>query len=221
MSTRVLLDECRELVKSRIDQIVGLCQDLVRIPSPSGCEGLLAQFILASMQELDYDETWIDAAGNVIGLVRGGDGPTTMFNGHMDIVDAGNPDDWEHPPFEADVHEGHIWGRGSADMKGGLAAMISAAGLFKVWGRQPRGDVLVCAAGLEEVGGWGSDQLMKARDLGVDRAVVDDAQDPGPDAAALARVAPAATPDRQERLLGGVLRATARAADPVREREGR
>jgi acetylornithine deacetylase/succinyl-diaminopimelate desuccinylase-like protein len=124
------------------------------------------------MQELDYDETWIDAAGNVIGLVRGGDGPTTMFNGHMDIVDAGNPDDWLYPPFEAEVYEGHIWGRGSADMKGGLAAMISAAGLFKVWGCQPKGDVLVCAAGLEEVGGWGSHQLMKVRDLGVDRAVV-------------------------------------------------
>jgi acetylornithine deacetylase/succinyl-diaminopimelate desuccinylase-like protein len=124
------------------------------------------------MQELDYDETRIDAAGNVIGLVRGGDGPTTMFNGHMDIVDAGNPDDWEHPPFEAEVHEECIWGRGSADMKGGLAAMISAAGLFKVWGRQPKGDVLVCAAGLEEVGGWGSHQMVKERDLGADRAVV-------------------------------------------------
>ena len=121
-----LLGECRELVNGRGDEIVGLCQDLVRIPSPSGCEGILAQFILASMQELDYDETWIDAAGNVIGLVKGGDGPTTMFNGHMDIVDAGNPDDWQHPPFEAEVHEGHIWGRGSADMKGGLAAIISA-----------------------------------------------------------------------------------------------
>jgi acetylornithine deacetylase/succinyl-diaminopimelate desuccinylase-like protein len=124
------------------------------------------------MQELDYDKTWIDAAGNVIGLVKGGDGPTTMLNGHMDVVDAGNPDDWEHPPFEAEVHEGYIWGRGSADMKGGLAAMISAAGLFKVWGRQPKGDVLVCAAGLEEVGGWGSHQMMKASDLGADRAVV-------------------------------------------------
>ena len=129
MSTRALLGEFHELVRSRGDEIVGLCQDLVRVPSPSGCEGILAQFILASMQELDYDETWIDAAGNVIGLVKGGDGPTTMFNGHMDIVDAGSPEDWEHSPFEAEVHEGHIWGRGSADMKGGLAAMISASSL--------------------------------------------------------------------------------------------
>jgi succinyl-diaminopimelate desuccinylase len=172
MSTRALLDEYRELVKSRGNEIVGLCQDLVRIPSPSGCEGILAQFILASMQELDYDETWIDAAGNVIGVIKGGGGPTTMLNGHMDIVDAGDPDDWDHPPLAAEVHDGHIWGRGSADMKGGLAAMISAAGLFKAWGRRPKGDVLVCAAGLEEVGGWGSHLLVKESNLGADRAVV-------------------------------------------------
>ena len=163
MIDTTLLDEGRELVIGRREEIVGLCQDMVRIPSLSGDEGRLAEFILGAMRDLGYDEARMDAAGNVIGIVKGGEGPKTMFNGHMDVVDAGNSDDWEHPPFAAEVHDGHIWGRGSADMKGGLAAMMFAAGCFKMWDRQPKGDVIVTAAGMEEVGGWGSHLMVKER----------------------------------------------------------
>jgi succinyl-diaminopimelate desuccinylase len=166
------LDECRALVKSQRDEIVRLCQEMVRIPSLSGDEGHLAEFILSVMRRLDYDKAWTDRAGNVIGLVKGGQGPKTLFNGHMDVVDAGNPDDWEHPPFAAEVHDGYIWGRGAADMKGGLAAMIFAAGCFKMWGRQPKGDIIVTAAGMEEVGGWGSHLMVKESAFGAEHAVV-------------------------------------------------
>jgi succinyl-diaminopimelate desuccinylase len=172
MIDTTLLGECRELVVGRRDEIVELCQDMVRIPSPSGDEGALADFVLGAMEHFDYDEAWIDPAGNVIGVVKGGDGPCTMFNGHMDVVDAGNPNEWKYPPFAAEVHDGALWGRGSADMKGGLAAMIYAAGLFKRWDRQPTGDVIVTATGMEEVGGWGSHMMTKAGTLGADRAVV-------------------------------------------------
>jgi putative selenium metabolism hydrolase len=124
------------------------------------------------MQRLDYDQAWIDMAGNVVGVVRGGPGPVTMFNGHMDIVDAGNPDSWQHPPFGAEIHEEHLWGRGSADMKGALAGMLFAAGLFKSWNRKPKGDIIVCTVGLEEVGGWGTHLLLKDGHLSAERAVV-------------------------------------------------
>jgi putative selenium metabolism hydrolase len=172
MIDTTLLGKCRELVMRHQDEIVGLCQDMVRIPSPSGDEGALADFILGTMGRLDYDEAWIDPAGNVIGVVKGGAGPRTMFNGHLDIVDAGNPKEWEHPPFAAEIHDGYLWGRGSADMKGGLAGMIFAAGLFKALDHEPKGDVIVTAAGMEEVGGWGSHLMMKAGTLDADRAVV-------------------------------------------------
>ncbi|GAB4536334.1 MAG: YgeY family selenium metabolism-linked hydrolase [Anaerolineae bacterium] len=172
MINTALVDECRALVHSQRDEIVRLCQEMVRIPSLSGDEGRLAEFILGHMQHLGYDEAWMDRAGNVIGIIKGGDGPRTIFNGHMDIVDAGNPADWAHPPFSGEVHDGHIWGRGSADMKGGLAAMISAAGLFKTWKRKPRGDVIVTAAGMEELGGWGSHLMMQDSNLQAGRAVV-------------------------------------------------
>ncbi len=172
MIDTTLLDEGRELVMSRREEIVGLCQGMVRIPSLSGDEGRLAEFILGTMRDLGYDEAGMDAAGNVIGVVKGGEGSKTVFNGHMDVVEAGNPDDWEHPPFAGEVHDGYIWGRGSADMKGGLAAMIFAAACFKMWDRQPKGDIVVTAAGMEEVGGWGSHLMVKEGAFGAERAVV-------------------------------------------------
>jgi acetylornithine deacetylase/succinyl-diaminopimelate desuccinylase-like protein len=100
-----------------------------------------------------------------------------MFNGHMDVVAAGNLDDWQYPAFGAEIHDGYVWGRGSADMKGPLAAMIYAAGLSKAWGRAPSGDIIVCAVSLEEVGGWGTQLLLEHNDLEVQRAVVGEPTD--------------------------------------------
>lgn len=159
------LDKCRELVAAHRDRIISLAQRMTATPSLSGNEGPVAEIVLEAMQNLNFDEAWTDAAGNVIGLVRGGDGPATHLNGHMDVVDIGNPDDWQHPPFGAEIHNGWMWGRGSTDMKGGLASMIFAAGLLKQVGRPLPGDLLVTAVGLEEIGGWGARLLLEDKRL--------------------------------------------------------
>lgn len=172
MIAKAILDECRKLVMSQQGQIVALCQSLVEIPSLPGNEALVADLVFGAMQELNYDETWVDAAGNVIGVIRGGRGPTTMLNGHMDVVDAGNLGDWQHPAFGAEIHGEYLWGRGSADMKGALAGMIFAAGLFKQTDRKPKGDIIVCAVSLEEAGGWGTYLLLENNDLNAERAVI-------------------------------------------------
>jgi succinyl-diaminopimelate desuccinylase len=177
MIDKALLDESRALVSRRSDEIMALCQSMVKVPSLPGEEGAVADLALAAMKALSYDETWVDPAGNVVGIVKGSAGPRTMFNGHIDIVDAGNPADWTHPPFAGAIHDGHLWGRGSADMKGPLAAMIFAAGLFKAWDRVPHGDVVVCAVSLEEVGGWGTQLLLENNDLKADRALVGEPTD--------------------------------------------
>lgn len=172
MNTPAILEECQELVKQHEAEIIALCQSLVKTPSFSGDEGAVAQLILEAMQRLNYDEAYLDQAGNVVGIVRGEGGPATIFNGHMDIVDAGKPDDWQHPAFGAEIHQGYLWGRGSADMKGALAGMLFAAGLFKTWNRKPKGDVMLCTVGLEEIGGWGTYLLLKDSRLRAERAVV-------------------------------------------------
>lgn len=172
MIDAALLEDCRKLVSAQRDQMISLAQRLVKLPSLSGQEGAVAEVVLAAMQQLDFDESWLDPAGNVIGIVKGSGGPTTMFNGHMDVVDPGNPADWKYPAFGAEIRQNFMWGRGSADMKCALTAMIFAAGLFKRWQRRPAGDIIVAAVIMEEIGGWGTHLLLQNSVLRADRAVV-------------------------------------------------
>jgi succinyl-diaminopimelate desuccinylase len=160
-------------VESKRQDLVAFARKLVRTPSMSGQEGDVAALVRAEMEHLRYDEVWVDGAGNVIGRIGGGDGPSLMFNGHMDHVDAGDPARWTYPPFGGEVHGGELWGRGAADMKGALAAMVYAGGLIRELGAIPPGDLYVSGVVQEEVGGLGARHL--ARTLPVARAVVGEA----------------------------------------------
>ena len=61
---------------------------------------------------------------------RGSGGPLFVFAGHTDVVPAGPPDAWASPPFVPEIRDGHLYGRGTADMKSSLAAMLVAVGRF-------------------------------------------------------------------------------------------
>ncbi|WP_221765803.1 M20 family metallopeptidase [Streptomyces sp. WAC 06783] len=65
---------------------------------------------------------------NVVAVVEGGGGPgpTLMFEGHTDVVTEGDPAAWSVDPYGGQIHDGRLWGRGAADMKSGVAAMIYA-----------------------------------------------------------------------------------------------
>ena len=155
------------------EELVRFAGALVKTPSPSGQEANVADLILAEMSRLGYDKAWRDQAGNVIGWIEGGDGPSLMLNGHMDHVDEGDPAHWRHPPFGGTIDSGELWGRGSADMKGALAAMVYAGGLLKKLGLPLPADLYVSAVVQEEVGGLGARHL--AQTLEVERAVVGEA----------------------------------------------
>ncbi|MGC9311107.1 MAG: YgeY family selenium metabolism-linked hydrolase [Sediminispirochaetaceae bacterium] len=132
------------------DELIALCRDLVRIPGLSGEEGAAAELVRGTMHELCFDEVLSDEYGNVIGKIRGtGRGPTVLFDGHMDTVGIGNPADWKHDPYGAEIENGRIYGRGASDMKGALAAMIY--GVSRLVDKRPRGDVYVSASVFEEL----------------------------------------------------------------------
>lgn len=61
---------------------------------------------------------------------RGNNGPIFAFAGHTDVVPAGNEEAWNTKPFEPTIKDGFLFGRGAADMKGGLAAMVTATENF-------------------------------------------------------------------------------------------
>lgn len=162
-----------EQVETNRQELIVLAQKLVQTPSPSGAEGQLAALLQAEMERLGYDRVWRDEAGNVIGYIKGGAGPSLMFNGHMDHVDAGDPDQWHYPPFGGEIHDGELWGRGATDMKGALAAMVHAGATIKQLNTVPPGDVYVSGVVQEEVGGLGARHL--ARTLPIARVVIGEA----------------------------------------------
>lgn len=127
-----------------------LACDLVRIPSLSTQEGAVAKRIAAEMRACGYDAVDIDAMGNVIGRIGPDEGPRLILNGHMDTVGLGDRALWPHDPYEGLVRDGVLYGRGAADMKGGLAAMIHAGAALAPLRERLRGGLYVVTVVQEE-----------------------------------------------------------------------
>ncbi|HEX7554098.1 MAG TPA: M20/M25/M40 family metallo-hydrolase, partial [Geothrix sp.] len=126
--------------------VVELCQDFVRIPSPSGQEGPLAALVATRMGAMGF-QVETDRLGNVLGTRQGsGSGPTLLFDAHLDVVPVPDPSAWTHAPFGAELDQERLWGRGSADTKGALAAMLCAGAAAADF----RGTLLVSASVCEE-----------------------------------------------------------------------
>lgn len=130
--------------------------ELIQTPSLSMEEAGVSQLVRREMESLGYDDVWVDALHNVVGVIKGtGSGPTLMFNGHIDHAGVGDMPE----PFSGKVidgsafgHEGSvIYGRGASDMKGAVAAMVHAGGMIKRLGSHPAGDVLVTCVSREEM----------------------------------------------------------------------
>lgn len=137
---------------TRDEQLISLCQSLIRIPSLSGQEEQVARFIEKTMHAYGYDEVQIDKHGSVLGCIRGKrPGKRILMDGHIDTVDIADRDRWTHDPFGAEIENGRIYGRGTSDMKGSVSAMISAAARFaKDTNRDFAGSIYVSGSVHEE-----------------------------------------------------------------------
>jgi acetylornithine deacetylase len=100
---------------------------------------------------------------------RGG-GRSLLFNGHMDTVQAEPLEDWTHDPWGAEIVDGRLYGRGSCDMKGGIAAAIAVVQALVTTGTQLDGDLFLNVVPFEEVNGMGTTATM-LRGLRADAAV--------------------------------------------------
>jgi acetylornithine deacetylase len=101
---------------------------------------------------------------------RGG-GRSLVFNGHVDVVSAEPLDAWTSDPFAAEVRGGNLYGRGACDMKGGIAAMVTAAEMLAELGIPLAGDLLVATNTDEESSGAGGTALVQ-RGLRADAGIV-------------------------------------------------
>ncbi|MBZ0127785.1 MAG: acetylornithine deacetylase/succinyl-diaminopimelate desuccinylase family protein [Rhodobacteraceae bacterium] len=155
-------------IDRRRDDLIALTQDLIRIPTlnPPGrkyreiCDyldarlaasGFATELIRAHGSPGDSDQypRW-----NIVARHQGaGSGDCVHFNSHHDVVEVGNG--WTFDPFGAELHDGRIYGRGTCDMKGGLATSIIAAEAFIACHPDYRGAIEISATADEESGGFG------------------------------------------------------------------
>jgi succinyl-diaminopimelate desuccinylase len=189
----------REVERAR-DEIVALTAELVRVPSvnpPGEAYREAAETLGRKLSELGFEVDYPVAEGypehteacprvNVVGLRRGRSlRPLVHLNGHLDVVPAG--DGWTIDPFGGIVRDGRVYGRGTADMKAGIAAAVYAAECLKRAGVELGGSIEVSGTVDEESGGFAGaaflcktgrltrdrvDQVIIPEPLGVDRICV-------------------------------------------------
>jgi succinyl-diaminopimelate desuccinylase len=123
------------ILENNMSATLELTQDLISrdsiTPDDKGCQQLLADRLSAIGFEIEHlrfgqDGDWTDN----IWARRGKTGPVFAFAGHTDVVPAGPVSDWQSPPFEPTIRDGLLYGRGTADMKGSIAAMVTACERF-------------------------------------------------------------------------------------------
>ena len=168
--------ERRVLDAIDLDALVAFLQELIAIPSLGGQERPAQDHVAAAMRRLGLEvDAWdLDLAElrshpqfnmevertegrGVVGTLAGrGGGRSLILNGHVDVVPPGDPANWRFPPWEGTVHEGRVHGRGSVDMKGGLACALYAAKAIRDTDVRLRGSLLVESVIGEEDGGVGT-----------------------------------------------------------------
>lgn len=158
---------------------VTLCRELVAIPSISG-DGAEIE-VVAHLRELmaragadvEVHELRPGRPNLLATFASSRPGPTLLLNGHVDVVSIGDPDLWTHAPFGAEVADGRIWGRGSADMKGGVAALAAAALRVAAAGGPAAGRLVFSATADEDgEGEWGIPAMVEAGLIDADAAIV-------------------------------------------------
>jgi succinyl-diaminopimelate desuccinylase len=149
--------------------VVELTRQLIRFQSvnPPGNEREVAEFLGRYMTELGMDveiQVLAEDRANVIGRLSGRGTGHLVLAGHLDVVPPG-AQRWTHPPFAAELTDGRIYGRGSTDMKGGVASMVTAAAELVREGFQPRADLIIACTAGEEAGMVGAVAMVERRSL--------------------------------------------------------
>jgi succinyl-diaminopimelate desuccinylase len=162
-----IVERVLDAVDRSAEEIVGFAADLIRVPTvnpPGAHYEDCARVIGDRLRGFGFDVRYLAAEGrpehtaayprvNVIGRWEGArPGKTVHLNGHMDVVPSG--DGWTVDPWGGVVRNGRVYGRGSSDMKGGIAAAVFAAEAVRRAGVDVRGAIEVSGTVDEESGGF-------------------------------------------------------------------
>jgi len=141
-----------------LTDVVELLRDLIRFDTtnPPGNEGECVAYVQRLLDDAGVESRIFardDARPNLIARLPGaGDAPPLLLYGHVDVVQTAGQQ-WTHPPFDADLLDGVVWGRGALDMKGGVAMLVDAFLRAARGELKPRGDLILAVLSDEENGG--------------------------------------------------------------------
>lgn len=182
-----LYQAINDAVDRRRDDIVGLVQELVRIPTPTppghnydrAVETLRPYFTKMGFEtrRIDMPDQLFEqrcrsvypemdgVRANLLAKKDFGRKERVLWYAHLDTVPVNEPERWTRPPFGAEVHGDRLWGRGTADAKGECCSAIAAFLILHELGIEPRYNVTVALTSDEEIGPYSG--LMHLADLGV------------------------------------------------------
>jgi acetylornithine deacetylase/succinyl-diaminopimelate desuccinylase-like protein len=150
-------------VTTHQDEVVGLCQDLIRIESVNDGTGRgpgereAAEYVAEKLAEVGLDAQVFESApgrASVVTRIEGTDPsrPALLVHGHLDVVPA-EPKEWRYDPFSGELADGCVWGRGAVDMKDMDAMVLAVVRDRMRSGRKPPRDVVLAFVADEEAGG--------------------------------------------------------------------
>ncbi|WP_162354551.1 ArgE/DapE family deacylase [Natrialba swarupiae] len=174
-------ESARSRIRAAVDELrpelIEFAADLVCEPSVQGEEGDAQALVRTRLESLGLEVSEIDASTvdglenhpeysdvgqeyddrpNLLATSPGcGEGQSLLFNGHVDVVPAGDVEQWSFDPYAGEVADGRLLGRGASDMKGGVAAMIYALAALERAGIELTGDLTINTVIEEEAGGFG------------------------------------------------------------------
>lgn len=170
-------NQIHEWLKNNRDQGVHLLVELVKADSTQGNEKAAQKIVIETLHDLGLDvDVWeqggeeflnhpyfvsprteFKGSPNVVGIKKGtGGGRSLILNGHIDVVPAGDVEQWEHHPYSGKVVDGKLYGRGATDMKGGNVSLLLALAALQSLSIKLKGDVIFQSVIEEESGGSGT-----------------------------------------------------------------
>ena len=142
MSINKIFDEIQ-------NDLIDFTQRLIRVESYTGKETETSKLVKDEMIKLGYDDVTVDKYGSVLGKLGSGD-KHILYDGHIDVVEAPDKDEWLYPPFEAKIVDGKLYGRGAVDMKAAVAGMVYAGYAMKKLNLLEGKTVYISASVMEE-----------------------------------------------------------------------
>jgi succinyl-diaminopimelate desuccinylase len=175
--------DLRRLVRKR--DLIHLTTQLIQIPTenPPGNEKRAFIFLKPLLLKMGFNVEILfspKGRGNIIAEKRWGKGGRRLiFNGHLDVVPAGNPSQWKYSPFKGKLEKGKIYGRGASDMKGGIASFLHAISMIdrSNIGLQQGAVILHLVSDEESHGHQGMGFLTRKRVIRGDAAIVGEPTD--------------------------------------------